>query len=236
MLNLFNGMGPFEFARVYGLQQHNVYLQAFIVYGWTGGMAYIVLLLPRVGCLRTMLVRTPWQPYLITAFAAFVGEVLEGFIIDTDHWRHFFLLLGMIWGLAAATLNQAAQQPPHAAGGSHVGAAEPCRGNARASRPARCAGCGGRCRCARASRPDDITHDRAAARRRAAGGFPLGIAGLFSTASGIGEGARLAYAALDAAGFAPVAFDLSAAFGQTEFPIRAAPRADARRRQPDRAS
>jgi hypothetical protein len=31
--------------------------------------------------------------------------MLEGFVIDTDHWRHFFLLLGMIWGLAAATFN-----------------------------------------------------------------------------------------------------------------------------------
>lgn len=53
--------------------------------------------------------------------------------------------------------------------------------------------------------------------RDAPGGFPLGIAGLFSTASGIGEGARLAYAALDAAGLAPMAFDLSKAFGQMEF-------------------
>jgi len=111
VLTMFNGMGPFEFARVYGLQQHNVYLQAFIVYGWIGGVTYIVLLLSTLWIgLRTALVRTPWQPYLITAFAAFVGEVLEGFIIDTDHWRHFFLLLGMVWGLAAATLNQTRQQ------------------------------------------------------------------------------------------------------------------------------
>lgn len=48
------------------------------------------------------------------------------------------------------------------------------------------------------------------------GGFPIAIAGLFSTASGVGEGARLAYAALDAAGYAPSAFDLSPAFGQVE--------------------
>jgi O-antigen ligase len=90
VLNMFNGMGPFEFARVYGLQQHNVYLQAFIVYGWVGGVTYIVLLLSTLWIgVRTAVVRTPWQPYLITAFAAFVGEVLEDFIIDTDHWRHF---------------------------------------------------------------------------------------------------------------------------------------------------
>ena len=38
------------------------------------------------------------------------------------------------------------------------------------------------------------------------GAMPIGIAGLFSTASGVGEGARLAYAALEAAGLAPAAF------------------------------
>jgi hypothetical protein len=110
VLNFPNGMGPFGFATAHGLQQHNVYLQAFLVYGWTGAMAYILLLISTmlIG-LRTAFVRTPWQPYIITAFAAFVGEVAEGFVIDTDHWRHFFLLLGMIWGLAAATFKQARQ-------------------------------------------------------------------------------------------------------------------------------
>jgi hypothetical protein len=105
MLQFPNGMGPFGFARTHGLQQHNVYLQAFMVYGWIGGVTYIVLLGATFAlAFRTVLIRTPWQPFLITAFAAFVGEVLEGMVIDTDHWRHFFLLLGMIWGLAAATL------------------------------------------------------------------------------------------------------------------------------------
>jgi len=103
-----DGMGPFGFATAQGLQQHNVYLQAFLVYGWIGGVAYIMLLLSTlfVG-LRTCCIRTPWQPYLITAMAAFIGEMAEGFVIDTDHWRHFFLLLGMIWGSAAATFRYA---------------------------------------------------------------------------------------------------------------------------------
>ena len=99
-----DGMGPFGFATAQGLQQHNVYLQAFLVYGWVGGVSYIMLLLSTcyVG-LRAAFVRTPWQPYLITGVAAFIGEMAEGFVIDTDHWRHFFLLLGIIWGAAAAT-------------------------------------------------------------------------------------------------------------------------------------
>jgi hypothetical protein len=114
VLNFPNGMGPFEFSRVHGLQQHNVYLQAFLVYGWVGGTSYLVLLAATlVAGLRTVFVATPWQPYLITAIAAFVGEVLEGFVIDTDHWRHFFLLLGTIWGLAAATSRYLRRQDLH---------------------------------------------------------------------------------------------------------------------------
>jgi hypothetical protein len=101
-----NGLGPFEFFRQYGTQQHDVYMQAFLVYGWIGGAAYFSLVLVTLGIgLRAALVPTPWQAYLIAAYAAFVGEAMEGFIVDTDHWRHFFLILGLVWGLTAASIN-----------------------------------------------------------------------------------------------------------------------------------
>lgn len=106
MLNHFNGLGPFGFANTHANQQHNVYLQAFLVYGWIGGVAYILLVLTTMSvAFRTVFIDTPWRAYLITALAAFVGEVAEGFIIDSDHWRHFFLLMGMLWGLWVATIH-----------------------------------------------------------------------------------------------------------------------------------
>jgi hypothetical protein len=101
-----NGMGPFEFGRIYGLQQHDVYMQGFLVYGWLGGAAYLTMVLVTLAVgLRAVVTRTPWQSYLMVAYACFVGEACEGLIVDTDHWRHFFLLLGLIWGLTAATIN-----------------------------------------------------------------------------------------------------------------------------------
>ena len=111
------GLGPFEFARIYGLQQHNVYLQAFLVYGWLGGVSYIALLATTlfVG-LRYAFVRSPWQFSLAAACAAFVGNMFESFIIDSDHWRHFFLFLGIIWGLSAATINRPRDERLAAAG------------------------------------------------------------------------------------------------------------------------
>ncbi len=104
ILNYPYGMGPFAFGEAYHYQQHNVYLQAFLVYGWIGGLAYIALIVLTLAVgLGAALKRTPWQPYLIAVYATFVGVVGEGIIIDTDHWRHFFLLLGVIWGLVAAS-------------------------------------------------------------------------------------------------------------------------------------
>jgi hypothetical protein len=100
------GMGPFEFYRIFGEQQHNVYMQGFLVYGWLGGAAYLtVIAVTLMVGLRAVLVTSPWQYYLLPAYAVFVGEIIEGMIVDTDHWRHFFLLLGLIWGLTVATVN-----------------------------------------------------------------------------------------------------------------------------------
>jgi O-antigen ligase len=105
------GMGPFEFARVYGGQQHNVYFQAFLDYGWMGGFAYVTLVILTLAIgFRQSIVPTPWQPYLIASLGMFCGEVLEGFVIDTDHWRHYFLALGLVWGLAVATMNDTRAQ------------------------------------------------------------------------------------------------------------------------------
>ena len=107
------GMGPEEFGRIYTLQPHNVYLQVFMVSGWIGGLSYILLLLSTLWVgLRSLFVRTPWQTYTIITFAVFFGEIAEGFVIDTDHWRHFYLLVVMVWGLAAATSKYAAAAKP----------------------------------------------------------------------------------------------------------------------------
>ena len=40
---------------------------------------------------------------MIAAYSTFAVLALEGMIIDTDHWRHFFLLIGVIWGMIATT-------------------------------------------------------------------------------------------------------------------------------------
>jgi len=99
-----NGVGPRQFGKERGVDPHNVYINAFLSYGWIGGFAYVLLVLATLQQgLWTVWQRTPWQPFLIAAYSTFVGIAAEGLIVDTDHWRHFFLLVGLIWGLGIAT-------------------------------------------------------------------------------------------------------------------------------------
>lgn len=97
------GLGAGEFAFViHGQDVHNVYLNAFVNGGWLGGFAYLGLIgaTAFVGA-RAVFRRSEVQPILMPVFATFLGLALEGLVVDTDHWRHFYLIVGLVWGLAA---------------------------------------------------------------------------------------------------------------------------------------
>jgi len=105
LLDLPNGFGPLRFSsEMYGAAPHNVFLNAFASYGWLGGIAYLVLIVTTffVGW-RTVLRRGPLQRHFLPIWSVFFVTALQGIQIDSDHWRHFYLLLGLVWGMAAAT-------------------------------------------------------------------------------------------------------------------------------------
>ena len=102
-LDLPFGIGPLQFNRYFPEDTHNSYLNAFMSGGWLAGVCYPALVLVTVIMgFRHVFVRVPWQRAYLAVFAAFLGTVGEGFIIDTDHWRHFWMMLGVMWGMFAA--------------------------------------------------------------------------------------------------------------------------------------
>ncbi len=105
LLELPLGLGPFQFARIYGMAPHNVYINAFAAYGWLGGISYFLLMISTIIIgFKTVLMRTPWQNWAIVVFCPLVATMFQGVQIDTDHWRHFYWMLGMMWGLFAASM------------------------------------------------------------------------------------------------------------------------------------
>lgn len=93
------GIGNLEFGKVFGEDEHNVYLRSLLSYGWLGFVSFLVLVLwPLIAGFKSLFLARPWQIYFQIAYIVFVGHLLVGWVIDIDHWRHFYLLMGIIWG------------------------------------------------------------------------------------------------------------------------------------------
>lgn len=109
------GIGPLQFSHYFPEDTHNSYLNAFMSGGWLSGVVYPTLIaVTFVYGLRLAFTPTPWRSMYLAYFSAFVGTALESFIIDTDHWRHYFLLIGVIWGLNLAARRPIPVTPPAA--------------------------------------------------------------------------------------------------------------------------
>jgi hypothetical protein len=111
-LDLPFGIGPLRFRNYFPEDTHNSYLNAFMSGGWLSGICYPALVFVTVITgFRHVFVRVPWQRAYLAIFAAFLGTVGESFVIDTDHWRHFWMMLGTMWGMFAAAQSYRAGQP-----------------------------------------------------------------------------------------------------------------------------
>jgi hypothetical protein len=101
------GIGMLQFSKFFGEDPHNTYLNSFLSYTWIGGFAFFALVLMTIClCARLVFRPTPWQAHFICAFATYLVVMMEAWIIDIDHWRHMYLLLGLCWGMIAATLKE----------------------------------------------------------------------------------------------------------------------------------
>lgn len=114
-LDLPFGIGPLQFHNYFPEDTHNSYLNAFMSGGWISGICYPALVFSTVIIgFRHVLVRVPWQRAYIAIFSAFLGTVGESFVIDTDHWRHFWMMLGAMWGMFVAAQRYVAPPDPAA--------------------------------------------------------------------------------------------------------------------------
>jgi O-Antigen ligase len=95
------GIGAGMFTELYHHEDvHNVYLSMFLNAGWLGGLIFTLMCaLTTIYGLRHAFKRTASQALFLIAYAAFVGNVVEALVIDVDHWRHFYLLMALVWGM-----------------------------------------------------------------------------------------------------------------------------------------
>lgn len=106
LLELPLGFGPLQFGHIFREAPHNTFLNAFAANGWIGGISYFTLVCCNLFIgIWTVFTRSPYRNCSILVFACLSQVTFQGIQIDADHWRHFYWMLGMMWGLFAATLH-----------------------------------------------------------------------------------------------------------------------------------
>lgn len=97
------GFGPLRFRLFFGLEPHNSYIGGFANGGWLGGFAFLGLVAVTIVVgFRLCLLPSPFRRHAQVVFPALLMFFLQAFQIDIDHWRHVYIMLGMVWGLECA--------------------------------------------------------------------------------------------------------------------------------------
>lgn len=113
------GIGPLEFGFIFGEDTHNVFVKSLMAHGWIGFVTWVSVMIWTVaGGFKLLFRQRPWQPYLQIAYVVFIGHIIIGNVIDTDHWRHFYLLIGLIWGCMALEIKWQREQAGYSTGGA----------------------------------------------------------------------------------------------------------------------
>ncbi|MDD4752095.1 MAG: hypothetical protein PHT78_02430 [Desulfitobacteriaceae bacterium] len=97
-LSAFLGIGPGQYNDKLGYAAHSLYIRTLRENGWIGIFSlvvFIVVLFKRL-LLGSLSSRESVFPMLLSIF---VGMLVLSFVIDTVHWRHFWLFTGLCMGL-----------------------------------------------------------------------------------------------------------------------------------------
>jgi hypothetical protein len=97
------GIGAMEFGKEYGEDEHDIWLKTLTTYGWLGFAAYATLTVWTFVAAFPLLFRSgPLQEVTQCAYVVLVAHIVLATVIDIDHWRHVYLLFGLLWGAVAA--------------------------------------------------------------------------------------------------------------------------------------
>jgi O-antigen ligase len=110
------GIGPGLSEQALAYAAHSLYVRLFLENGWIGGLSFLAFLVLTFWRSMSFVLRGQAEPRALVVFACLGGLLLNSVVIDSIHWRHFWLLLGMAWGtlLAAEHREQLALERAYA--------------------------------------------------------------------------------------------------------------------------
>ena len=106
------GFGPLQFHNIFPEDPHEMYINAFASYGWLGGLSFLAFTAMTLYLgWRLVFQRSPVQTHAIAIWSCLFPQMVQGLQIDSDHWRHLYLMFGCLYGLVASARRAAASTP-----------------------------------------------------------------------------------------------------------------------------
>jgi hypothetical protein len=105
------GVGVLQLEKIFPEPIHNIWLSSFVNYGWGGGISYVWLAIGSVVVsLRNY--RKTQNDIPIVLMASLIGIVMCATLHEGEHWRHMWLLYGLVWGLNVSDFDSATDRVP----------------------------------------------------------------------------------------------------------------------------
>jgi hypothetical protein len=103
------GLGMLEIDKIFPEPVHDIFLSSFINYGWLAGVAWILL---TVLSFKLALAnqRETDSPIALWLSFSVLAQLPCAVLQQVEHWRHFWLYLGLLWGFNIR--NFAVAKPP----------------------------------------------------------------------------------------------------------------------------
>ena len=94
------GVGVLQLEKIFPEPIHNIWLSSFVNYGWLAGFSWITLVIASVVVSIRNYMQTKSE-ITITLLLSLAGIVMCASLHEGEHWRHMWLLFGLVWGVNA---------------------------------------------------------------------------------------------------------------------------------------
>ncbi|WP_164879706.1 O-antigen ligase family protein [Afifella aestuarii] len=92
---------------------HNIWLSSFMNYGWVAGFSWVALIFLSV-LFGLANYRMTAHPAAVAVLVAFMAPLMCASLHEGEHWRHLWLLLGILWGFNPARFHKATEMKRNA--------------------------------------------------------------------------------------------------------------------------
>ena len=99
------GIGVLQLEKIFPEPIHNIWLSSFVNYGWAGGISYLALATGSV-VVTLRNIRQTNNEIVIALFISLLGIIMCSSLHEGEHWRHAWLLYGLVWGFPVSNFKK----------------------------------------------------------------------------------------------------------------------------------